>query len=307
MQKTNNRLSKYLDVIYAIKRIEDKYKEFCYRRLPDEEFIKKKFKKRFGREPELENPKGYNDKLQWLKLNWYDPLAVKCADKYGVREYVAEKIGAQYLNQLYGVYESVDEIDLEELPKSFVLKATHGCGFNIICKDKTVMKWRKEYRRMRRWLKTNYFWKSREWVYKDIKPRIVCERFLEDKGTGQLLDYKIFCFEGEPKIIQVDFDRFKNHRRNLYDLDWNLLDVEIKYPRDNSVIIEKPDKLELLLDLSRKLSREFPHVRVDFYYVEGKIYFGELTFFHASGTGKFKPEEFDYVMGDWLKLPEKSK
>lgn len=295
------------DIIYGIKRIDDKYKEFCYKRLTDEEYIKKDYKRKLGREPDLINPRGYNDKLQWLKLNWYDPLAVKCADKYGVREYVAEKIGEKYLNQLYGVYESVDEIDLDQLPKSFVLKGTHGCGFNIICKDKTAMNWRKELRRMRRWLKTNYFWKSREWVYKDIKPRIVCERYLEDKESGQLFDYKIFCFGGEPKIIQVDFDRFKNHRRNLYDLDWNLLDVEIKYPRDNSVIIEKPDKLELLLDLSRKLSREFPHVRVDFYYVEGKIYFGELTFFHASGTGKFKPEEFDYVMGDWLKLPEKSK
>jgi hypothetical protein len=271
--------------------------------MPDEYILKKRFKKRLGRELQLDNPHRYNDKLQWLKLYWRDPLAAKCADKYEVRQYVAEKIGNKYLNELYGVYKSVNEINLDELPKSFVLKATHGSGFNIICKDKNMMNWSKEFRRMRRWLKRNYYWKSREWVYRDIEPRIVCEKYLQEKAAADLRDYKIFCFGGEPKLIQVDYDRFKNHRRNLYDLEWNLLDVEIKYPRDDSIIINRPANLELLLDLSGKLSQGFPHVRVDFYLVNGQIFFGELTFFHASGRGKFRPEEFELVMGEWLNLP----
>ena len=295
--------SRDIDPLYIIGCIADKCKELYYKSMPDEYIIKKRFKKRLRRELQLGDPQGYNDKLQWLKLYWHDPVAIKCADKYEVRQYVADKIGNKYLNVLYGVYESVNEINLDELPKSFVLKATHGSGFNIICKDKTVMDWPKEFRKMRRWLKRNYYWKSREWVYKDIAPRIVCEKYLEEKDAADLRDYKIFCFGGEPKLIQVDFDRFKNHRRNIYDFEWNLMDVEIKYPRDASIIINKPPNIDLLLDLSRKLSQGFPHVRVDFYLVNGQILFGELTFFHASGRGKFKPEEFELVMGEWLQLP----
>jgi hypothetical protein len=157
--------------------------------------------------------------------------------------------------------------------------------------------------KLKRWLRTNHYWKSREWVYKDIKPRIICEKYLSGTDGNPPNDYKIFCFNGEPKIIEVDFDRFKNHKRNFYDLDWKFINGEIKYPNDSSVNIQKPEKLSEMLDLSRILSAGFPHVRVDFYYLNNQIIFGELTFFHQSGMGKFEPEEFELEMGSWLKLP----
>lgn len=283
----------------------DKLKEFYYKyMITDRRNIKRNFKKRLNREVNLKNPIKYNDKLQWLKLYWRDPLATKCADKFEVRNYVKEKIGDKYLNELYAVYESVDEIDLSKLPKSFVLKGTHGSGFNIICKDKDKMNWKLEFKKMKRWLWTNYYFSNREWVYKDIKPRIICEKYLKE-GNKELRDYRFFCFNGEPKFISVDFninDKSKT-RRNIYDLDWNLLDVEISYPNDLNDEVKKPEKLEEMISLSRKLSSEFPHARVDFYYVKEKIIFGEITFFHQSGMGKIKPDEFEIKMGNWLKLP----
>jgi len=270
----------------------------------DEEFIRKEFRKRLGREVDLEDPKKFNDKLQWLKLNWRDPLATKCSDKYKVREYVKEKIGEEILNELYGVYKSVDEINFKELPESFVLKANHGSGWNIICKDKKKMNWRGEFRRMKWWMRTNYYYLGREWVYDSIEPRIVCEKYLSGEDSKPPKDYKIFCFNGEPKIIEVDFDRHTDHKRNFYDLDWNFLDLEIKYPNVPSKNIKKPEKLEKMIEYSKILSENFPHVRVDLYEVNNKIYFGELSFFHGSGMQNFRPEEFELKMGEWLELPK---
>ncbi|MFW6009572.1 MAG: ATP-grasp fold amidoligase family protein [archaeon] len=270
----------------------------------DERIIKKKFKKRLGRELNLDNPIKFNDKIQWLKLNWYDPLGVKCADKFKVRKYVKEKIGEEHINKLYGIYNSVNEINLNNLPKKFVLKGTHGSGFNIICKNKDKINWKIKKKEMKRWMKLNYYWRTREWVYKDIKPRIICEKYLEEPGLSEVKDYKIFCFNGEPKIIQVDFNRFTHHKRNLYDLDWNFLNVKIEYPSDKNKKIKKPEKLNKMLKLSKKLSEGFSHVRVDFYYVKNKIIFGEMTFFHGSGMEKIIPEEFEIKMGNWLDLPK---
>jgi len=269
----------------------------------DEQLIRKMFRKFLDRELELIEPVKYNDKLQWLKLYWRDPKATLCADKYEVRKIVEDTIGAQYLNELIAVYDKVDEIDYDQLPDSFALKGTHGSGFNIICKNKKDLDWPKALKQMGHWLKRNYYWSNREWVYKDIKPRIVCEKYLEEMDVGELRDYKIFCFNGEPKVIEVDFERFVDHKRNIYDLEWNLMEGEIKYPRDPNYIVKKPEKLEEMLTLSRTLAQGFPHVRVDFYIVEDRLYFGELTFFHESGTGPFRPEAFEVQMGDWIKLP----
>jgi len=291
-----------------VQNIRDQVRQFYFRFLiSDEELIKKRFRDRLGREVNLVNPVKYNDKLQWLKLNWFNPLAIKCADKYEVREFVTKKIGSEYLNELYGVYESVEELNIEELPNSFVLKGTHGSGYNIIIKDKSQMDWNRECKKMRRWLRKNYFWQNREWVYKNIPPRIVAERYIEEIENGGLRDYKFFCFNGKPKIIQVDFNRYEDHKRNFYDLDWNLLDIEIKYPSDKNRKISKPETLMKMIRLSEILSEDFPHVRVDFYSVKDNIIFGELTFFHESGMGKFKPEIFEYKMGRWLDLPFENK
>ena len=239
-------------------------------------------------------------------MNWYDPLATKCADKYMVRKIVAERIGKEYLNELHGVFESIEDIDLNKLPNSFVLKGTHGSGLNIICKDKSKLNWNKEFKKMRSWFKYNYYWQNREWVYKDIKPRIICEKFIEQEAGVELRDYRFFCFNGEPKFISVDFsitDKSKT-RRNIYDLGWNLLDAEISYPKELSIKVDKPFKLDNMIELSRKLSAGFPHARIDFYYINEKIIFGEITFFHQSGMGKIKPIEFEEEIGNWINLNE---
>lgn len=301
-----------MSLIDKLKQIEvltflnDTFKKIYYKYfISGEKLISKRFYKRLGRDVNLVNPSKFNDKLQWLKLYWHDPIATKCADKYEVRQFVEEKIGDKYLNELLGVYESVDEINLDELPNSFVLKGTHGSGFNIICKDKYNMDWEKEYKKMKRWLRNNYYWSKREWVYKDIKPRIVCEKYLDD-GTGKSpMDYKIFCFDGEPKLIQVDVDRFGSHKSNFYNTDWTFQNIEIENSSDKDIIIERPSTLEDMLELSSKLSMGFPQVRVDFYNVKGQVIFGELTFFHHSGMGNFRPPEFELEFGDYIKLPEK--
>lgn len=273
--------------------------------ISDKQLLKKRFKQRLGRDVNLSNPELYNDKLQWLKLYWYNPLATQCADKYEVRNFIAKKIGEKYLNELLGVYNSVNEINLDELPESFVLKGTHGSGYNIICKNKSLMDWDKEFRKMRRWMRQNYYWSKREWVYRDIQPRIICEKYIYQEENKELRDYRFFCFNGEPKFITVDLsiNEKSKTRRNLYDLKWNLMDEEITYSKDTSIEIEKPSKLEEMIQLSKVISENFPHARVDFYQIRNDVIFGEITFFHQSGMGQFRPLEFERKTGEWLKLP----
>lgn len=299
-------LRKYSKRNEMVTMLYDKSKEIYYKYLiSDEKLIKKRFKKRLGREVELDNPIKFNDKLQWLKLNWYNPIATKCADKYEVREYVKEKIGQEYLNELYGVYESVDEIDLDKLPNSFVLKATHGSGWNIICRDKNKMDWDAEFKKMRRWLRKNYYWQNREWVYKDIKPRIICEKFLSENNNSSLTDYKFFCFNGKATYCQVIRDRGKNETIDFYDTNWEHMPFNgLRDLPMSSIEYKKPEKYEEMVKLAEKLAGRFPFVRVDLYYVKHKIIFGELTFFPLSGMGKFTPDEWDYKIGSLLKLPE---
>ena len=294
----------------TIVRTYDKFKEFYYRHvISDEELIRKKFKKRLGREVDLENPIKFNDKLQWLKLNWHDPVATKCADKYEVREIIKEKIGEEYLNELIGVYESVDEIDIDKLPDKFVLKGTHGSGFNIICKDKSKMNWDEEFKKMRRWLRTNYYLQNREWVYKDIKPRIICEKYLSQEGNqSSLIDYKFYCFNGEPTYCQVIRGRGEKETIDFYDTEWNHMPFNgLRELPMSDEKFEKPKKYEKMIELAKELAGDFPFVRVDFYYVKDEIIFGELTFFPLSGMGKFTPDEWDYKLGDLLQLPEKER
>lgn len=281
----------------------DKLKQMYMKNVvSDEKFIIKEFKKNVGREVNLQNPVKYNDKLQWLKLNWRDPIATKCVDKYEVRELIEEKVGGDILNEIYEVYDGVDKVDINKLPNSFVLKGTHGSGYNIICEDKNKVNWKLEFKKMHRWMSNNFYWSSREWVYKDVKPRIIAEKFMRDFDGKPPMDYKIFCFHGEPKLIQVDIDRFGVHKQNFYDTEWNFRDIEIWCDNDKKVNIQKPIQFDRMLQISRELSKPFPHVRVDLYNMDDKIIFGELTFFHLTGMQKFRDEELELEMGSWLNL-----
>src|SRR5699024_3684992 len=238
---------------------------------------------------------------------WYDPLAVNCADKYEVRKVIKNKIGSRYLNELYAVYNSVDEIDLQKLPESFVLKATHSSGQNFVCINKNLINWNKKFRELIMWLNTNYFWSNREWVYKYIKPRINCERFLSEDDNNlasALTDYKIYCFNGKPKYCQVIKDRNSGGTIDFFDTEWKHMEFSglQKLPNAEKKI-KQPEKFSEMLELCEDLAYGFPFVRVDFYYVKQNIYFGELTFFPKSGFGSFTPLDWNRKMGELIKLP----
>jgi len=253
--------------------------------------------------PNLNDPKSFSEKIQWLKLHQRDPLLPRCVDKYLAREYVAEKVSAEILVPLIGVYERADEVPFDELPESFVLKATHGSGWNIICRSKAGLDVAEARATMSAWLNSNFFDVGREWAYREIQPRVVCETFLKEPDGEPPTDYKFFCFNGEPKFIQADFDRFQGHRRNLYDTAWNLLPCSLEYQSDPKPHAA-PALLSDLLEVARKLSADFPFVRVDLYANDGQIYFGELTFYPGKGVERFSPQSYDREFGDLLNLPE---
>lgn len=273
--------------------------------LPDKLYLKMKFRYMMGESLNFKNPQTFNQKLQWLKLYNRNPLYTKLVDKYEVRKYIVETIGEEYLIPLIGVYDNIDEIDWSKLPNQFVLKCTHGSGANIICKDKSKLDIQKAEKRLKKWMRRNWYWYGREWPYKNVKPRIICEKFLQEADGEQIKDYRVFCFDGEPKFIAVDFDitNKKNTRRNLYDLDWNLLDYGISYPRELSIKVERPKRIDEMIKISKILAKDIPHVRIDFYCLDTKIYFGEMTFYHQAGYGRVYPKEFEREMGEWIKLP----
>ena len=268
-----------------------------------EKYLKNRFIRNVGYIPNITNPKSYNEKLQWLKLNWYNPLAAKCADKYTVREYVKDKGLENILNNLYGVFESTSEINIDKFPEKFVLKTTHGSGMNIICPDKKNFDWRNAKKQLERWLKLNYYYLGGEWVYKDLKPRIICEEFIETIDNKPPKDYKIFCFNGKPHLLFVASDRGISTKFDFYTCDWKRIPLKQHYPNSNTEL-EKPRALEEMLSIAEKLSEGFPHVRVDFYYEQERVIFGEMTFFHFGGTQPFEPVEYDYILGELLDLQE---
>jgi len=289
--------------VFLVKMIDHPaFYHLVYLLIPDQLYIKMLFRIKTKVKLNLDSPEGFNQKLQWLKVRWYDPLAIQCADKLTVREYVTVKIGEKYLNELYGQYDSFESIDFNELPDTFVLKTNHGSGSIILCQDKCSFDKPEASRKFKKWLKTNYYWFSREWVYKTIKPRIIAERFLLDENNQPPRDYKIYCFHGEPKLIVVIIDRFSSPKENYYDLDWNFLDLQVKFDSDRTTPLEKPPQLEEMLQLCRALSSPFPHVRVDFYLVKGQIIFGELTFFTTGGFKSFRTPQLDHLLGNWLDL-----
>lgn len=278
-----------------------------YNNLTDAEYLKKAFNIYMGYELDLENPLTFNEKLQWLKL--YDRMLeyTIMADKYKVREYIAEKLGEEYLIPLLGVWESPDDINFETLPKQFVLKCNHNSGKGMyICRDKTKLDIAQVKRNLQSGLDEDYYLTGgREWPYKNIERRVICEQYMNDGESNVLNDYKILCFNGEPKIIEVHKNRFtENHTQNYYDIDWNLIMMSqarefVGMASDN---IEKPKCLEQMIEFSKILAKDICHVRCDWYEIKGRLYFGEITFFQGSGFCAFDDIADDKMLGDYINL-----
>lgn len=275
----------------------------CFNWLPDQAFLKLEHRVFLGDKLDLKNPQTFNEKLQWLKLYNKDIKYSMMVDKYLVRQYVADVIGDQYLIPLIGAYDNANQIDFSSLPNKFVLKANHGSGWNVVCLDKEKLNWGEEKAKLNRWLKSSYFKKDREYPYKNIIPKIVCEEFIKTDGDAQPNDYKIFCFDGEPKFFFIASDRGVDTKFDFFDMDWKRYPVRQFYPNSNYEFV-RPQKWDEMVECAKKLSNGFPHVRVDFY-VDSKnnIYFGELTFCHFGGVTKFEPEEFDDYFGGFINLP----
>lgn len=276
---------------------------------PDKAFQKWDYKVNCGGKLNLKNPKTFQDKLQWMKLYYRRPEFTQMVDKYSAREWVASKIGEEYLVPLYGVYNFFDEIDFDVLPEKFVLKCTHDSGSVIFCRDKAKLDKKAARETLEAGLKRNQFYLSREWPYKNVPPRIICEHFLIDAKTINIPDYKFFCFDGEIKAFLINSDRHADSetKTNFYYPDWTLMPIrDMDYPT-NPEPDEKPLHFDKMVELAKILSAGLPHVRVDFNYVNDKIYFGEMTFYHCGGRKPFVPAEYNDLFGSWITLPEKVK
>ena len=274
---------------------------------PNKAYIKWNFKIHTGERLDLKNPKTLQEKLSWMKLYYHNPLHTQMVDKYGAREIIKDKIGEEYLVPLLGVYDSFEQIDFDTLPNQFVLKCTHDSGSVVLCKDKSKLDLSAAEKKLTSHLKQNQYYLSREWPYKNVKPRILCEPYLKDEHSVDRPDYKFLCFHGEPKIMLVLSDRGseETQKMNYYTLDWKLLPITEKVYPNNPIPDRKPEHFEKMIEFARVLSKDIPFVRVDFTCVNGKLYFGELTFYHNGAQRILYPEKYNLILGDWLTLPEK--
>lgn len=276
-----------------------------YDSMPDEEYLSKLYEAKFGKKLDLKEPKTFNEKLQWLKLHDRKEKYTTMVDKYAVKKLIAEKIGKEHVVPTYGVWDNISQIDLNKLPSQFVLKTTHGCGGMIICKDKSQLDLKKDGKVLLRGLKRNYYYHVREWPYKNVQPRILAEKYLENDSNAALIVYKVFNFNGIPKIIQViQGDKTKNETIDYFDTEWNLLNLHQNYP-NSQYHLPKPKELNEMLKLSSICSTHFPFLRTDWYIVGGQIYFSEFTFYSDAGMEPFYPEEWDLKLGEWIELPDK--
>lgn len=253
-----------------------------------------------GQNINWKNPRRYNEKLQWLKVYDHNELYAILADKYRVKKYVSDRIGSQYVIPLLGVWEKPEDIDYSKLPNSFVLKCNHDGGV-IIVKDINEADYNAISSKLTFRLKRRFYYNGREWSYKNIKPCILCEEYLED-STGELSDYKVMCFDGHAKIIQVHRGRFKNHTQGFYDSEWNKLDISQSEIKTSENVEQKPIFFDEMIRLSELLSTGIPHVRVDWYDYNGKLLFGEFTFYDSAGFDDFMPDEWNYIIGEWINL-----
>lgn len=272
----------------------------------DRLYLKCLFPLRLDYKLNLENPETYNEKLQWLKLYYRKPILTKMVDKYEAKEYISNLIGEKHIIPTIGVWKKFEEIDFKTLPNQFVLKTTHDQGGVIICKDKNSFDLKQAKKKLNKHLKTKHYYLSREWPYKNIEPRIIAEKYMVDKSVDELVDYKFYCFDGEPKIMYISMGRQTGKvPLYFYDMNFNLLDIERPGHGALQQNIKKPEKWELMKNLARELSKGVPHVRADFYIVDSQVFAGELTLFQGGGLMPFIPQEWDYKLGSWIKLPKK--
>jgi len=276
--------------------------------VPGEWYLKNEFKIHLGKKLDLKNPQTFNEKLQWLKLYDHNPLYTTLVDKYKVKEYVAEKIGEQYVVPLLGVWDRFDNIDFSKLPEQFVLKCNHDSGNVFVCRDRSCFDYTLAKKNLERSLKKDYFYFGREWAYKGVPRKIIAETYMEDDETKELRDYKFFCFDGKVKALFVASDRLVPNEEvkfDFFDPQYNQLNFRQGHP-NSKILPAKPKNLDLMVELAETLSQLIPQVRVDLYEINSKVYFGEMTFYHFGGLTPFVPEEWDFTFGNWITLPSKN-
>lgn len=275
--------------------------------MPDELYLKLMYKTMTGKKLNLNPPQTFNEKLQWLKLHDRNPLYTTLVDKYAVREYIKEKIGEEYLIPLIGgPWKSVEEIPFDTLPNQFVLKTTHDSGGVVICRNKAEFDFEAAKKKLKKSLKNNFYYGGREWPYKNVKPQIIAEQYMEEEAGNELKDYKLMCFHSKVKVSYVCSDRFSGEglKVTFYDAHWKRLPFERHYHPASAVDIKKPKSYEEMVRIAEKLSEDIRFVRIDFYEINEKVYFGEFTFYPGSGFEKFKPEEWDAKLGQLIELSE---
>lgn len=277
--------------------------------ISDEQYLKRMFPLRVGYPLDLKKPTTFNQKLQWLKLNDCNPTYSSMVDKAEAKQYVSKIIGSDYIVPTIAIYNKVEDINWKELPDQFVIKCTHDSGGIVICKDKTNFDIENAKKKLEKYYKRNYYLWAREFPYKNVKPKILIENFISEFGDEDVKDYKIHCFNGQPQIILVCSERFSETglKEDFYDTSWNHLNIRRRKHGNSEKTIEKPVVLEKVLELSRQLSKGVPFLRTDFYIIGNQIFFGELTFFPASGMEPFIPEEWDYRLGEMLAIDGISK
>lgn len=275
-----------------------------YDSLSDEDFLKKVFPKYMGYPLNLENPKTFSEKLQWLKLNYRNPIQIIMVDKYEAKHFIAKQVGEQYVIPTLAVWDSVEDIDIDALPNQFVLKTTHDSGGIVICKDKSTFDFEAAKAKLRASLRQDYSRIAREWAYQNVPRRIIAEEYISELGNDDLLDYKMYSFHGEPKLTVVCSNRFSKTGTlmNFYDMDWNSMGIHFGHYPPLPTEFPKPDTYGEMLQVAAELSKACPFLRVDFYEIKGRLYIGELTLFPGAGFERFRPISRDYELGEWLHL-----
>lgn len=278
-----------------------------FNRMSDKAYLKLRYNCIMGKKLNLDNPVTYNEKLQWLKLYDRKPEYTKMVDKYEAKKYVADIIGEEYIIPTLGVWDNVNDIDFDTLPNQFVLKCTHDSGGLVICKDKSELDIENAKNTLNHFLNRNFYNVHREWPYKDVQPRIIAEKYMEDESGKDLKDYKFFCFNGEPKLLYIS-EGLSDHstaKISFADMDYNIAEFKRNDFKPFDELPKKPINFEKMKELAKVLSKDRAFIRVDFYEINKKIFFGELTFFPCSGYLPFDPEKYDKVLGDWITLPNK--